>query len=26
MGSLLRNEISRYAKIIQSAGIRKDAL
>jgi tripartite-type tricarboxylate transporter receptor subunit TctC len=26
MGSLLRNEINRYAKIIQSAGIRKDAL
>lgn len=26
MGALLRNEMSRYAKIIQSAGIKKDAL
>ena len=26
MGALLKNEMARYAKIIQSAGIRKDAL
>jgi tripartite-type tricarboxylate transporter receptor subunit TctC len=26
MGSLVRNETNRYAKIIQSAGIRKDAM
>jgi tripartite-type tricarboxylate transporter receptor subunit TctC len=26
MGALLKNEMARYAKIIQAAGIRKDAL
>jgi hypothetical protein len=26
MGKLVRSEMSRYAKIIQSAGIKKDAL
>ena len=26
MGNLVRNEMSRYAKIIKSAGIKKDAL
>ncbi|MDB5863885.1 MAG: hypothetical protein JWO70_1691, partial [Betaproteobacteria bacterium] len=26
MGALLKNEMARYSRIIQSAGIRKDAL